>query len=134
MADITVTAKDVIPLPGAFVEPYDAGGALTVGDTVYMASDGDVEEANASVAGTAYAIGVVVSVPGVGATTAVAGDKVAVVTLGPVTGFSGMTPGDMLYQSDTAGALADAAGTVSHKVGRARSATTVFVNPDNTEA
>ncbi len=136
MADITVTAADVRPLPGAVIEAYDAGGALSVGDAVYMAADGDVEEADASAAGTAYAIGIVVSITNAatGATTAAAGDKVDVCTAGRVTGFSGMTPGDVLYMSDTAGALADAAGTTSHKVARARSAVTIFVNPPMTEA
>jgi len=137
MTDITVTAADVRPLPGATVERFEAGGALAVGDTVYMASDGDVEEADGSAAGTAYAIGVVVSVINgatSGATTAAAGDTVEVATWGPVTGLSGMTPGDVLYQSDTAGALGDAAGSTSHKVARARSATVAFINPPMTEA
>jgi len=133
MADISLTAADVRPLPGAIVERYDAGGALAAGDAVYMADDGDVEEADASAAGTAYTIGIVVSGPD-GKTSFVAGERLDVVTWGRVTGFSGATPGDVLYQSDTAGALADAAGTTEHKVGRARSATVVFVCPAITEA
>jgi len=137
MADITVTATDVRPLPGATIERFIAGGAITVGDTGYMASDGDIEEAAASAVGTTYAIGVVVSVVNGatdGATVAAAGDTVELVTWGKVTGFSGMTPHDVLYQSNTAGTLADAAGTTSHKFARARSATTIFVQPPMTEA
>ncbi len=133
MADISVTVADVRPLPGAVIERYDAGGALAAGDSVYMASDGDVEEADASAAGTTYVIGVVVSGPE-GKTSFAAGDRVDVVTWGRVTGFSGATPGDVLYQSDTAGALADAAGSTSHKVGRVRSAAVVFICPAITEA
>lgn len=133
MADISLTAADVRPLPGATIERYDAGGSLAAGDSVYMADDGDVEEADGSAAGTTYAIGIVVSGPE-GKTSFSAADRVDVVTWGRVTGFSGATPGDVLYQSDTAGALADAAGTTEHKVGRARSATVVFVCPDITEA
>ena len=133
MADITVTALDVKPLPGSVIERHTAGGALAVGDFVYMAADGDVEEADASAAGTAYAIGQVVSAPN-GALAAVAGDIVDICVLGRVAGFSGMTPNDVLYMSDTAGALADAAGTTSHKVARARSAVIVHINPPMTEA
>lgn len=133
MADITVTAADVRPLPGATVERYDLGGSVNVGDSVYMASDGDVEQADAGTATTAYAIGICVSVPN-GGTIGAAGDRADVVTWGRVTGFSGMTPGDVLYQSDTTGKLADAAGTTSHKVARARSATEIFVMPPMTEA
>ncbi len=136
MADISLVAADIRPLPGAVIESYDAGGALGIGDLCYMASDGDVEEADASAAGTAYAIGIVVSISNAatGALTAAAGDRVDVCTYGRVTGFSGMTPGDVLYVSDTAGVMADAAGTTSHKFARARSAVTVFVNPPMTEA
>lgn len=134
MALITVTPADVRPLPGAEVERYNAGGSGNVGDLVYMATDGDVEQGNGGAAGTAYAIGVVVSVNGGPKTSFVAGDRLDVVVKGRVTGFSGMTPGDMLYQSDTAGRVGDAAGTTSHKVGRARSATVLSVNIPNTEA
>lgn len=133
MADITKVAANIRALPGAVIERYNAGGAGNVGDTVYMAADGDVEVADASSAGTTYAIGIVVSAPN-GKTAFVAGDRLDVAVFGPVTGFSGATPHDVLYQSDTAGALADAAGTTSHKVARARSAVTVFVNPPMTEA
>lgn len=133
MTTITVTPADVSPLPGATIESYNAGGAGNLGDTVYMASDGDVETADGSAVGTAYAIGVVVAIQG-GKTSFVAGDRLDVCTRGRVAGFSGMTPGDVLYQSDTTGKLEDAAGTTSHKVARARSATTVFVNPPMTEA
>jgi hypothetical protein len=136
MTDITVTAADVRPLPDAIIEEYDAGGSGSVGDLVYMATDGDVEESDASAAGTTYAIGVVVAVGGGigGRTTFVAGDRLAVVVWGRVTGFSGMTPGDMLYVSNTAATLGDAAGDNSHKMGRARSATVVFIQPELTEA
>lgn len=133
MADVTMTAADARPLPGCIVERYDAGGSLAAGDAVYMATDGDVEEADANAAGTTYTIGIVVAGPD-GLVSFSAGDAVDVVTWGRVAGFSGATPGDMLYQSDTAGALADAAGSTSHKVGRARSATVVFICPDNSEA
>ncbi len=134
MADIAVTAKDVRPLPNALVERRRAGGSGNVGDIVYMAADGDVEVTDASAAGTTYGMGVVVAVAGTDQTAFVAGDNLDVVVFGQVTGFSGMTPNDVLYISDTAAKLGDAAGTTSHKFARARSATVLFVNPPMTEA
>jgi hypothetical protein len=134
MADIAVTPIDVRPLPGCDVERYNAGGAGNVGDLVYMAADGDVEVTDADAAGTTYGIGIVVSVGGTSKTAFVAGDRVDVAVRGRVAGFSGMTPGDVLYTSNTAGKLADAAGTTSHKVARARSAAVISVQPAITEA
>lgn len=107
---------------------YAAGGAGNVGDCVYMAADGDVEVADASAAGTANGKGIVVAAPN-GKTSFVAGDRVTVAVFGPVAGFSGLTPDGVAYVSDTAGALADAAGTTSHKMGWVESATVVFLNP-----
>jgi hypothetical protein len=48
---------------------------------------------------------------------------------GPVSGFSGLTPGALGYQSDTAGKIDTAAGTTSKKMGRCESATVFFVQP-----
>jgi hypothetical protein len=133
MANITVTAADVRPLPGAHVEKYDAGGSGNIGDAVYIAADGDVEQGDGDANTLSpYSIGIAVSaVSGAteGATSFSAGDTVEVVTFGRVTGFSGMTPGDVLYQSDTAGKVGDTAGSTTHRVGKARSATILFVNP-----
>ena len=136
MADITVTAADVRPLPGARTRDFDAGGSGNVGDYVYIASDGDVEQTDASAAGTTYGVGVVVAIGGSssGRTAFVAGDRVTVVYDGPVTGFSGMTPHDVLYTSNTAATLGDAAGDNSHKAGRALSATVLLLIPAVSEA
>lgn len=135
MADIAVTPIDVRPLLGAELERHTAGGSGNIGDTVYQAADEDVEQGDGSAAGTAYSMGIAVkNLNNPVALTFAAGDTLEVVVFGRVAGFSGMTPNDVLYQSDTAGKLADAAGTTSHKVARARSATVVFVNPPMTEA
>jgi hypothetical protein len=133
MALITRTAADVRPLPGAFVRRFTAGGSGTLGDSVYINSSEQVVQANAGAAGTTYAIGIIVSCPN-GGTTFASGDAVDVLLFGPMAGFSGMTPHDVLYQSDTAGRIADAAGTTSHKVGRALSATVFMFLPVATEA
>jgi hypothetical protein len=47
------------------------------------------------------------------------------------TGFSGLTPGAVYYLSNTAGAIASSAGTVSKKVGLADSATSLLIKHDN---
>lgn len=136
MSDITRTAANVRPLPGAVVERFTAGGTVYVGDSIYTAADGDAEQAAAGTASgsvTTFSVGIAVSAP-LGGTVIQPGDGFDAVTYGRVAGFSSMTPGDVLYQSDNAGRIADAAGTVSHKVGKARSATILFVNPALTEA
>lgn len=117
MADITVSDVRVKPLPGAIIRDFVAAAALSVGDLVYVDSNGEIDQADGSAAGTANALGVVVSAGTLGAVDAAIGDMCSVVIFGPVTGFSGMTPGARHYVSDTAGALADAAGTVSKVMG-----------------
>ena len=46
-------------------------------------------------------------------------------------GFSGLTPGAQYFLSDTPGAISTTAGTVSKKIGRALSATTLLIIHDN---
>lgn len=135
MADITKVAANVRPLPGAIVKRGIASAALNVGDAVYKTGTGDKwAKTDANAASTAKGRGVVVSAPG-GATAAVTGDAIDIVTLGPVTGFSGMTPGAVEYVSETAGALADAAPSTAAAVvwsmGYALNATDFYVNPGN---
>jgi len=126
MAAITVTARSVKPMPGTIRRDFVAGGSGNVGDAVYIDSNGKVQQANASAAGTAIAIGIVVSAGSLGALTFASGDAVSVVLLGVVGGFSSLTPGSLVYLSDTAGGFDTAAGTVSKKVGVAVSADKVL--------
>jgi hypothetical protein len=131
MADITVTAKLVRPLPGALSIRVQAGSALNVGDAVYMASDGKVDPTDADAAVSAPVLGIVISAPN-GALAAVLDDWVDVVFVGRVTGFSGMTPGIAVYNSITAGRVADTRGLTGDfpfVVGYALTAETVLVNP-----
>lgn len=128
MADIAKQdLKFASALPGAITRPFNAGGSGALLDTVII-SGATAVQADGSAAPGAYARGIVTSIAG-GKESFVTGDKLGVTLLGPVAGFTGMTEGDILYQSDTAGAMADAPGTVSHKVGFAESATVFFVNP-----
>lgn len=130
MADVTFTAAEIAPLHehGAVVLPGRAGGTITVGHLVYMASDGDWERADANVsAAIARAQGIAVASFD-GETTINSGDPVTVCVMGPVAGFSGLTPGANLYISDTVGRIADAAATYDRIIGWAESANTIFVS------
>jgi hypothetical protein len=130
MTDLTVTAAKVRPLDGSRTRGFDLGGAAAPGDAVYIASDGDIEKADANVsAATGRGIGLIVAIEG-GKSAGVAGDHCTVCVFGPVEGFSSLTPGANGYLSDTAGKLADAAGTQSRIIGYAESATAFFVLPE----
>lgn len=133
MADVTVTAADVRPLPGAVVRRFGAGGALNAGDAVYVAADGDVEAADADAAASARIIGLVVAGPD-GKTAYVAGDRVDVVVFGPVAGFSSLAEENLLFASINAGALADtapagASGDYVWVAGWPVSPVIAFINP-----
>ncbi len=136
MADISLTAVQIRALTenGARIRNFTAGAAITIGQAVYIAADGDVEPADAN-AGTPaeQAIGIAVESYD-GETSIAAGGPVSVCVLGPVSGFSGMTPGDVLYVSETVGAIADAAGAFSRIIGHAESATVLWVNPEQSDA
>jgi hypothetical protein len=129
--EITVTAANVRALTenGAILQRYIAGAAITIGNLVYIASDGDVEHADGNVSlAVGMAIGIAVASYD-GETSVAAGDPVSVCVFGPVSGYASMTPGTNLYVSDTVGRLSSVAGTVSRVIGYARSADVVFVHP-----
>jgi hypothetical protein len=109
MTALTVTKKNVSPLPGAIVREFIAGSAIDVGDLVFMASDGFVDPTDADNATALASVGVVVAAGNEGAEAAATGDPVSVVIFGPVIGFSGNTPGDLAYASVTAGEIDDGA-------------------------
>lgn len=131
---MAVTAANVRPLTGAQIRQYTAGGSLTVGNTAYIAADGDVEAGDANLAISAAVIGIIVAVADTtGATTAAAGDAVSVCVFGPVGGFSSLNEGALQYVSETAGAITETApsgaGTWTHVVGYAEDDDVLFVQP-----
>lgn len=133
MADITVTAADVRPLPGALVVRLPAAEAIDLGEAVYVNGSGQAALADADADASSRILGICVSAPD-GAAAAATGDTIDVLYMGRMTGFSGMTPGGIAYASTTAGALADAApagasGDYLHVAGTALSATVLLVNP-----
>jgi len=111
------------------------GGSGTIGDAVYVASDGDIEQADANGAASARAVGILVATQNNsgGVTALASGERASVVIRGLVYGFSGMTPGALQYVSATAGALTETAptgsGTWTWAIGRALSATVLLVDP-----
>ena|SRR3569832_254983 len=134
MADLTVTAANVRPLDGAITRRVVLAGALTVGDIYYISNHDNgrpvVTKADGDgTAAVANARGILVSL-GNGKTTGAAGDVGVGVVLGPVAGFSSLTDGARGYVSDTAGKIADAAGTRGRVVGYAESDTVFFVFPE----
>lgn len=130
MADLSVTAALVRPLDGAICRPGNLGGTINVGEAVYIAADGDIEQADANKSPAAAAgIGILVAVQG-GKAVGSAGDRGTVCMFGPVAGFSNLTPGAVAYVSDTAGKLSTTAGTCSRIMGFAESTTVFFVAPE----
>lgn len=128
MADITRTKASVSLVAGPTPFRVALGEAAEFGQCIYIDGSNGAKKADASAAATAKAAGLIVGC-GYDSTGDVAsGDTVDVAGPGClVGGFSGMTPGDLLYVSDTAGALSDTAGTKSKPVARAITATELMV-------
>lgn len=127
--EITVTVANVRPLFGAKVRRLTAGGALAFGDAVYIDASAELQKCDGTDLAKALCVGLVVAPQAdtMGATSIADGDVCDVVTSGPVTGYSGMTPGLHVWVSDTVGRLSSAVGTKSCVIGYAESATVVYV-------
>lgn len=113
MADLAFTAAKIAAAhpTKAEIVTMIAAAAITAGQSVYQDAAGKADLADASVAGTAGTRGIALQTVG-------AGQAVDVLKRGYVEGFTLTQAYDApIYQSDTAGDLADAAGTVSYLVG-----------------
>lgn len=114
MADLALTAAEI-----AVTQPRNsitfemiAAAAITKGQAVYIDSDGKAAVADGSAAGTADVVGIALN-------AAAAGEGVTLLKQGFLYGYTiTQAYGALIYLSDTAGALADAAGTVSKLVGK----------------
>lgn len=115
MADITVTAAQVALVFPSKAEIIDgiATETITVGQAVYQLTTRKFGVADANAAGKQQFRGIALNSAG-------AGQAVSILKKGFVAGFGiGSLNGDVaLYLSDTAGALADAAGTMTVICGR----------------
>lgn len=134
MTAVTVTPANIRPLlPALNVKSYPAGEVLSVGDVVYIHTDGTILKAINTSAAAAQARGVVVSIGTYGATTAQIGDPCGVqlhgeLELGPdVT----LTVGAACFVSATAGKLDQSAsatsGRFNYPFAYASKATAIFI-------
>jgi hypothetical protein len=113
MADLALTAAQIALVDPDQAETFQAIAAATItaGQSVYRDSAGKVGLADANAAGLQQTRGIALNGGG-------AGQAITVVRRGQLYGFTIAQAYDApIYQSDTAGALADAAGTLSVPVG-----------------
>lgn len=135
MAAITIDTSEVRPLTGAIVRRFQASASGSIGDAVYVHTDGTVKPGDADVAASAQVRGIVVANGIKGKETYASGDMLDVVTHGPVAlGATGLTEGAVVYASVTAGALdqtapAVASGDFPFIIGWAEQDGVVYVQP-----
>jgi hypothetical protein len=94
---------------------------VEAGQLVYIKANGKGALANAGAAGTMKAVGVATM-------DCPIGRAVALATSGKFGGWTGMTPGAVVFASATPGEIDTAAGTVSQRIGVATSATDIYIN------
>lgn len=115
MADLVSTAakvRDASPVGQSLKTQLIAAVAVTAGQFIYINSSGNGALADASAAGTAVAIGVALE-------TVSIGQVIPILVTGYVGGFTlSQAYSALISLSDTAGAAADAAGTVAAPIGR----------------
>jgi hypothetical protein len=116
MADLSLTAAQISPVfpDKAEIYTFIAVEAITKGQAVYLvAASGKVGVADANASGKQQLRGIALN-------AAAAGEPVAVMKTGHIYGFTltSQDYDDAVYLSDTAGALGDAAGTMTVNAGR----------------
>lgn len=114
MTVVTSTAAQVRPVFPEEAEIYDGvmGAAVTAGQLVYWNTAGNLVLSNGGAAGTAKFAGVALNTVG-------AGQACSILKKGHLAGYavSALAYGAGLFVSNTAGAVDDAAGTVSVRIG-----------------
>lgn len=98
-ADLTVTAANVAKSTGARTATGEAGATITAGQALYIASDGQLELADADVLASAAAVGIALH----GAST---GQPITYQTGGRITIGATTTVGQVYVVSTTAGGIA----------------------------
>lgn len=117
------TAELIKPLDGAVIRRYTAGATIAAGEIVSLMADGYVDPADTSAFTGACVVGIALQ-------AAAAGQRIDVVTHGPVVCLTDGTPANLVYASDTAGEPAETVGTKDVLVGFTESATVLFVRPE----
>jgi hypothetical protein len=135
MADITVTpAKVHLPNETEVIKIRGILGAVSVpGSPMYLDGTNGWKPADADVAASGQARGILLSLPN-GSVSGAIGDAGDIVTEGRITGYSGMTPGAAVFVSVNAGKLDQtppaAEDDYVFAIGWAESATTIYVHPE----
>lgn len=115
MTDIVVTPAQVAAVDPktALIQSYIAGVAITKGQAVYIASTGKLGVCETDQAGKQQFRGIALNAGGIGA-------AIDVLHEGLLYGFtvSALNADVLVYASNTAGALADANGTMTVPAGR----------------
>ncbi len=109
--------------------------STVAGDFYFEVLEGDYVAGRAykTVAATDFyaGTGLTANFIGFAQATVTSGNNVNVRCSGKKTSMSGLTPGTVYYLSNTPGAIATSAGTVSKKIGLALSATEILIKHDN---
>ena len=124
MSDITVTAAKVAVVFPEQAEIYNVllAEAVTKGQALYQTTSGTYGLADANDSGKEQFRGIALE-------AANAGEAISMLKRGILAGYTLGTYEDLVYLSNTAGALADAAGAMTVRVGRVMS----LADPDKTE-
>ena len=130
MADLTITAANVVPQAGSTIKSATAGVAIAAGQPIYInTTTNQAELADANALASAEVAGIAVN-------SAAAGQPVSYVSNGPVALGSVLTTGAVYVLSSTAGGLAPVADLSSTEytsiLGVASSATVLAVKINNT--
>lgn len=130
MADLTITAANVLPQTGAQILFGTAAEAITAGKTVYFNDDAKWALADSDSATAAARNGSAVAV-----NSAAAGQPVAVQKGGDLALGAVLTAGDPYYVSSTAGGICPhedlSAGENVVQIGIAKSATVLAISVQN---
>jgi len=101
MADLTITAANVLALAGSAVSRGVAGATVTAGQTVYL----DTSDGKWKLADNNSATAAVRSPGGIALNGASNGQPLSVLTAGPITIGAAVTAGVAYYLSDTPGGI-----------------------------
>jgi hypothetical protein len=120
MADLTVTAADVAPVfpKSAIIRSAIAAETITAGQSLFVDTAGKVQLADANAANEQQTRALALEGGG-------AGQGISILIEGEVYGFTltDQAYDTPIFQSDSVGALADAAGTLNVPVGVVRALT-----------
>ena len=118
---IAQKTTDVRPLETAIVDRRTAGATITVGQVVALQADGFVDPANTTAA-KANGLGIALN-------AANDGDPVDVVVYCRALAVTGATPAAVVHASDSAGVVAESAGTNAGVLGYALTTEILFIGP-----